>query len=144
MCPVFPFIQDASLRRSPVLTHFPFSREERGPCSPVWVTLHSAAKMFSGHSPNSVYFAIFLQRAVTKIWIKCTAWRLVFVTQIGSLLYPIEVNNVQANPPLFRLWFSSICCLCRDGWLGLWSSQVVVGFRISKRTTTLETIEGQG
>ena len=92
------------------------------------------------HSPNSVYFAIFLQRAMTKnlnqvyslkTCVCHTNWQSALPNK-SKLLYPIKVNNVQANPPLFRLWFSSICCLCRDRWLGLWSSQVVVGFRISK------------
>ena len=82
----------------------------------------------SVHSPNFVYFAIFLQRAVTKN-----------LNQVYSLKTCVCHTNWQSALP-----YRSKQRPGEPRWLGLWSSQVVVGFRISKRTTTLEAIEGQG
>ena len=140
MCLESLCIQDASLRIRLMITHFLFSRWGAGPCNPVWVALDSPTTMFDWCILKTRCILLHFSSAPwQKIWIKCTTCRLC----VGNLLCTTEASNVQANLPLFPLWFSAICCRGEDRWWRL-SLQIFKGFRIWGCTKIHETIEDQG
>ena len=123
-------------------TFFFRDEEEDGatPSESLWtLQLKRSRVVFS----NLMYFAIFLQNAVTENLNQVYNLIEIVGFVFGSLVCTTEASNVQANLPLFPVWISSVCCRGEDqwSWWGWWSPQVFVWFRIRKCTTIHKTIQ---